>query len=275
MTLASQARKKTTHYFAFAPVASPPNQVFPVLYLLHGAYDGYTAWKDHAGNKLCDLAVAHGLIIVLPDGEPFGWYADSPFLPKNQIETYFMDELIPHVEQNLPANGVRGVAGLSMGGHGAVVLALRHNAFSSVSSMSGILDITRHKTNWKIPEVFGPYDQNQAIWRQHSAYYLAQNHPERLKDLPLLFTVSLQDQPAYAENEDFHDLLSDLGVDHYYRVSPGGHDWNYWLRQLPKHVAFHARFLNRIVPSSQVSPAKVGVDTPPRPEPPVPQRQNQ
>ena len=94
---------------------------------------------------------------------------------ENQIETYFMKELIPHVEKNFPTNSLRGIAGLSMGGHGAFVLSLRNpGVFSSVSSMSGILDITLHTKKWHLVELFGPYEgEYMADWeriRRSSSY---------------------------------------------------------------------------------------------------------
>jgi len=58
----------------------------------------------------------------------------------------------------------RGVMGMSMGGHGSFVLALRHpGSFASVSSMSGVMDITRHPDQWKIRDVLGPMNANKAL----------------------------------------------------------------------------------------------------------------
>ena len=243
--LISKARGKTTHYYAFVPESQNVERRFPVLYLLHGAYDGYDSWKKHAQDELCDLAKKYALIIITPDGDPFGWYADSKNLKNNQIETYFIRELIPDVETKFPTNGKRGIAGLSMGGHGALVLALRGGTgFISISSMSGILDITSHPTNWKLPEVFGPYETNRETWESHSAYHLAQKQKNLLSGMNILVTVSQSDKFAYEDNKIFHQLLNKLGVKHTYQESPGNHDWNYWLRQLPQHVEFHAKYLN-------------------------------
>ena len=95
------------------------------------------------------------------------------------------------METKFPTNGKRGIAGLSMGGHGALVLALRGGTgFISISSMSGILDITSHPTNWKLPEVFGPYETNRETWESHSAYHLAQKQKNLLSGMNILVTVS-------------------------------------------------------------------------------------
>lgn len=240
LTFFSNARDKNTSCLAFVPENGNPGG-YPVLFLLHGAWDDYTAWSKHAKGRLGELVKKYRIIIVTPDGDPFGWYADSPYLKENRIETYFMEELIPHVDRHLPSNGKRAVAGLSMGGHGALVLSMRHpHIFLSASSMSGILDITRHRKSWKLDQVFGPYESNTVLWREHCARYLAEVRKEYLKTLPLLITVSRGDQWAFEDNRAFHEELDRLKIPHQYRVDPGKHDWDYWLSQLPGHVAFHA-----------------------------------
>lgn len=247
MSFFSKARGREIPYYAFVPRAAQGPQKFPVLYLLHGAWDGYTAWKDQAEGVIRDMSRRYGLIVVTPDGGEFGWYADSALDPAGRIETYFMRELIPHVEKSLPAvMGRRGIAGLSMGGHGALVLALRHpRVFRSVSSMSGIMDITRHAGQWKLDSVFGPQTpENMDVWRQHSALHLSLKRLDYLRALPLLFSVSLGDPWTLTDNRLFHERLTELGIKHEYRESPGNHDWTYWTSALPAHAAFHARVLN-------------------------------
>lgn len=247
LSIYSKARNKTTHYFAFIPETQDMPARFPVLYLLHGAWDGYTAWKDHSDMELRRLAAKYGIIIITPDGDPFGWYADSPLNPNGQIETFIINELIIDAENKVPANGKRAIAGLSMGGHGAVVLALRNpGLFRTVSSMSGILDITLHPTNWGLPKVFGRYGpENKGIWEDHSAYHLAMKNRGLLDNIHLLVTVSTGDKYAISDNRAFNRLLEGMGVKHAYREAPGDHNWDYWQKQLPLHVAFHAKKLNQ------------------------------
>ena len=246
--LYSQARAKQTYYHAFVPQTIDGPKKYPVLYLLHGAGDDYTAWNSRAGGKISALVKRFGLIVVTPDGDPYGWFADSPYDRANQIETFFMEELIPHVEKHLPAlPGRRGIAGLSMGGHGAVVLALRHpGAFQAVSSMSGVLDITRHYGQWQLERVFGPYTpENIKQWRMHSAYWLSVEHKDGLKGLPILVTVASGDESVLPDNRSYHKMLEETGVDHDYREAPGRHDWDFWRSQLPEHAGFQAGCLNK------------------------------
>lgn len=242
---------KEMDYYAFVPVVpacSKTPELYPVLFLLHGAYGSYRDWKLHAEKELCKLVAKYRIIIITPEGGSFGWYADSAVLKNNRIESYFINELIPDVEQNFPTNGLKSIAGLSMGGHGAFELCLSHpGEFVSVSSMSGILDITRHKNNWRLPKVFGPYGKNARVWDDHSVLKLLERPGERryVRGLPMLITVSTEDPYALEDNRLVNEQLDRMNVAHRYKESPGGHDWTYWLSQLPVHVAFHAKELEK------------------------------
>ncbi len=248
-------------YYAFVPQESKEAVPYPVLYLLHGAFDNYTAWRDHAENIICELVSEYRIIIVTPEGRSFGWYANSRFAKNNQIESCFLHELIPDVEKEFHTNGLCSIAGLSMGGHGAFVLCLRNpKVFLSVSSMSGILDITRHKNQWHLAEVFGPCEGGcVADWERHSALKLIERSADYIHSLPMLITVSKDDQLSIDENRLVHKQLEKMNVEHLYYESTGGHDWAYWTSQLPLHVSFHACWLKSIRPPA---------DSPPRPKDP-------
>lgn len=123
---------------------------YPVIYLLHGFMQNYTVWGRNLG--AASLARELGdLILVMPDGGN-SWYVDyaeSHNGEVNQWEQYLMEDLIPDVEQRFRAisrREGRAVAGLSMGGYGAVMLGLRHpERFVSVASTSGALGFARER----------------------------------------------------------------------------------------------------------------------------------
>ena len=96
------------------------NKRYPVLYLLHGAYGSAEDWNPQIGKKLQEIATKKKVIIVAPSCEPFGWYVDSPLVKENQIASFLIKELIPHIDTLYPTNKRRAIAGLSMGGHGAL-----------------------------------------------------------------------------------------------------------------------------------------------------------
>lgn len=243
----SSARQKEVRFWAFLPQPEEPGQRYPVLYLLHGATGDYRDWRTHAQVQLLNLASRYGVVIITPDGDPHGWYLDSPVESASAMESYFFDELIPYVEEGagLPvASGPdhRAIAGLSMGGHGALSLALRRSgSFRAASSMSGILDITSHPRSWQIADRLGPLEEHRPGWEEHSVAHLLRSGAG--KDLPILFVCGDADRAAWTENLALHQELTAAGREHEWRSSTEGHSWGYWTAELPLHVAFAAEYL--------------------------------
>ena len=231
--------------YAFLPADRKSGERFPVVYLLHGAFENAEVWNARAGDLLSRLATRERLVLIAPSCGKTGWYADSPYLKKNRIESFVVRELMPAVERSFPVLPRRGVLGMSMGGHGAFALALRHpGLFASVSSMSGVLDITRHPDQWKIKDVLGPLASNRALWKSYSALDLLES--SKPAGAPsMLITTGAQDAYVVPENRAFRDALRKGGFVYQYREAPGIHDWAYWLEELPLHLAFHAGVLNR------------------------------
>lgn len=244
-TVDSAQRGEKVACYAFLPADRKPEERFPVVYLLHGAFEGGDVWNAQAGSLLTKLATRERLIFIAPSCGKTGWYADSPYQKKSRMESFFMKELLPQVERTFPVLPRRGVMGMSMGGHGAFVLSLRHpGTFSSASSISGVLDITRHSSQWKIRDVLGPMADNAALWNAYSAQrLLAECQPSGVPRL--LISTGQQDSLVLAENRIFRDSLRKGGFIYQYRETPGIHDWNYWLEELPLHAAFHSGVLHQ------------------------------
>jgi len=247
----SRLRAKEVAYLVAAPKEARAGRR-PLVFLLHGAWDGYGIWTEKIGaESLARLAAERDLILVMPDGEPFGWYLDGQ---ETAIESYLMTELLPRVLRQRPdADPERlGVTGLSMGGHGALTLALKHpETFKAVGAMSGITDLSahaerRHKIDpeLKIDRVLGPSGPAGQNWRPHSALGLTEAAPAKLAGRPLILSVGTDDRLTLAENRAYHELLERLSIDHVYLEGLGGHDWKYWAAQLPVHLDFMADKLN-------------------------------
>lgn len=240
----SAARGKRVPYVAYVPRDVPPEGL-PALLLLHGAWDSYTAWADHAHRDLQRLATEHRVILVLPDGEPFGWYLDSDKVPGNRIATHLVDEVVPDLREHLPFDGRLSMAGLSMGGHGALVTALRHPGLAlSVSSMSGAVDLEAAKSRKQLQELLGPYDADPDAWHAWSARHLLAREPEAARQLPIRLLTGDQDRSWTGPNRALHAQLEAAGVEHVWEEVPGGHTWEVWLAALPAHVAWHAARLH-------------------------------
>ena len=126
--------------------------LFPVVYLLHGHSGSYDYWIKEIPNIKSD-ADDFQFILVCPDGGYNSWYFDSPIDLTRKYETHISQEVVNYVDANchtIPDRNHRAITGMSMGGHGAFYIALRHsNIFGGVGSTSGGVDFTHLKLNGK------------------------------------------------------------------------------------------------------------------------------
>ncbi len=123
-------------------------QRYPVLYLLHGLTQNYTAWGLSNGTPFY-AGLYEDLIVVMPDGGN-SWYvnwAASEAAQKHNWEDHLIQDVIGHVDWNfrtIARREGRAISGLSMGGYGALTLGLRHpDLFISIGSTSGALEHAR------------------------------------------------------------------------------------------------------------------------------------
>lgn len=212
---------------------------YPTLYLLHGAWGTYQDWPQKA--DLNALASKYDIIIVCPDGQD-SWYFDSPIDPTFQFETYVSKELREYIDSHfrtIDSPDKRAITGLSMGGHGALWLALRHpDIYGSCGSMSGGVDIYNFPDKWKIDKRLGPWAKNKQRWRQHSVANLVNN----LKGTDQNIIIDDGDRDIFIkENNALHKALQAKGIKHDYSVRPGVHDWKYWVASLNIHLDFFNR----------------------------------
>jgi S-formylglutathione hydrolase FrmB len=215
--------------------------------LLHGAEGDQNFFPKGLGREeLAKLAGQYGIILLMPDGLPFGWYLDSPLVKENQIATYIMQELLPDAMSRYPIDPNRlALLGISMGGHGSLTLALNNpGRFKAVSTLSAVIDLESHQTDsnldryLKVEDLLGPAEQNSDLWRSHSAYFMTRQNPGALADVALKITIGLNDKLCLAENRQYDRLLTELGVHHQYLEESGGHGWKLWKPQFPKHLQF-------------------------------------
>ncbi|MFF3950275.1 alpha/beta hydrolase [Streptomyces sp. NPDC001902] len=119
--------------------ARASGRTWPVLYLLHGPHEDHTAWSRQADVER--LTEGGGLILAMPDCGPAG--LSSHWLDGSDYETFQLGEVDALLRRDYRASGVRAVAGVSTGGHGAMAHAARHpGAFRAAASFSGVLDTT-------------------------------------------------------------------------------------------------------------------------------------
>ncbi len=214
---------------------------YPVLFLLHGLGGSAGDWVS-ARSHLVEYAAEYRFVNVVPEGRD-GWYTDSATFATDKYETYFVEELLPDVERRfrtLAAREGRGVAGLSMGGYGALKFGLKHpDKFALAASMSGALAAPSWLSTDRIPQfvrpsvlrVFGPDDS--PVRGANDIYKIVRElSPERVARLPYLYLDCGTEDFLINYNREFATLLFERKVPHEFRQLPGTHNWPYWDRQV-------------------------------------------
>ena len=257
LDIASAAMNKSYRANVVLPDSYAKGQAaYPVLYLLHGAYGHYDDWLNKTPDKrlVPDLADQYNFIIVMPEGETFGFYLDSPVNKTSQFETHIIEEVIPKIDgsyRTVASKQGRVITGLSMGGHGALYLATRHpDLFCAAGSMSGAVDIagmTGYTDEFKT--VLGPRGATPDFYAANAVI----NMTDKMKEnaLPLIIDCGVDDF-LLAYNRDLHQRLVANKTPHDYSERPGAHTWDYWQNSLP----FHALFFDKVLNSQRVTPGE-------------------
>jgi S-formylglutathione hydrolase FrmB len=198
---------------------------FPVLYLLHGLSDDHTIWLRRTSIER--YAAALNLIVVMPDGHR-SFYANDPRPGGLAYEDHITKDVVGFVDRVFPTIAKRegrAVAGLSMGGYGAVMLALKNpGLFAAAASHSGALAFTHKKSK---EALFGPLEA--ALGRPYDCFRLAAALCKtRSAKKPALRIDCGADDFLIAHNRTFHAHLAKLGYAHEYEEHPGAHSWEYW-----------------------------------------------
>lgn len=198
----------------------------PVLYLLHGASDDETIWLRRTSIER--YAAERGLAVVMPRAD-LSFYSDGVAGPA--YWTHLTEELPQIVSSFFRVSSAREdtfVAGLSMGGFGAVKWGLRApQTFAAVASLSGVLDLpSLTGTPWRadlMARLFGGRDLRGT---EEDTLHLLRRVDRT--DLPALFVACGTEDHLWDTNERFLDLAAELDVPVTTHLGPGDHDWAYW-----------------------------------------------
>ena len=208
----------------------------PVLYLLHGLFGDFTNWTELTG--LAAYAGDHRLAIVMPEARD-GWYVDSAVIEHNRFESYFISELIPEVEALYQVGNTRqgrAIAGLSMGGYGALKFAVKNpKLFAFAGSISGALSAPRQSDerpgfDWEAlkPSILRAFGAERNPVRRDNDLFELFPSAAGSGVLPSLY-LDCGDQDGFLPvNNELHRLLLDNNVPHEYFVGAGDHNWSYW-----------------------------------------------
>lgn len=252
----SQLVQKELPYNVVLPsgYSNPENKAvrYPVLYLLHGLFGHYTDWTSRT--NLTQYAADYQLLIVTPEGND-NWYTDSESTSADKYETYIVQELIPDVQRRFRVaenREGRAIAGLSMGGYGALKFAVKYpQLFTFAASMSGALDAASWTAqdpqnlsaiSRSLTPVFGPPNSSTRAANDLNKLYL--NVPEaKLPELPYLYLDCGTEDALLGSSRSFADLLIRRKIPHESRLLPGKHGWAYWDQQIVEVLRLTARRL--------------------------------
>jgi putative tributyrin esterase len=220
------------------------NGPLPVLILLHGLSDDNTAWMRWSNIER--HAAQMPLLVVMPDGAR-SFYTDAADGPA--YEQHIMSDVIGTVERffNVRRDGKgRCVSGLSMGGYGAIKLALKYpDRFASATGLSGAYGICtdeiRHGGADLTPELLRIFGPNRGADGPDDPFALAERADPA--NLPALRIDCGTEDRLVDVNRRYHAHLDRLAIAHEYAEYPGAHTWDYWEAHIQESLAFHARHL--------------------------------
>jgi len=218
---------------------------YPVVYLLNGYGGDYGQWPITTP-QLKKTADDLKIIFVCPDGGIGSWYFDSPIDSSIRYESYITKELVPYIDANFSTKAdpkSRAITGLSMGGHGALYLAIRHSdIFGAAGSTSGGVDFRPFPNRWDIKKALGEYEQNKERWYE----YTVMRQVELLKNKQLAMIIDCGiDDFFMPMNRALHEKLLQLKIDHDYIERPGEHNHIYWGSSIDFQILFFHHFFQK------------------------------
>jgi len=208
-----------------------------VLYLLHGWSDDHTIWQRRTSIER--YAAEYPLAVVMPSTH-LGWYTNQKY--GLRYYEYIAEELPRIVREFFPQLSDRRedtfVAGLSMGGYGALKLGLRaHDTFSACASLSGAADVAGelHRNQHPVFKLaFGSAEEAQGS--EDDLFHLADVLPKEKR--PRVYQWCGTEDFLIESNRKFKAHLESLGYDLTYSESPGDHQWKYWDTQIEQVLAW-------------------------------------
>jgi len=218
---------------------------YPVVYLLHGHSGNYRSWLKDVPS-IQKAADEFGMIIVCPDGGFNSWYINSPVDTSVKYDTYITKELIPYIDSNyvtITDRKARAISGYSMGGHGALYLAIKHpDLFANVGSICGGVDLRPFPNNWQLKNILGDLQTNTANWDNYSVI----NMVDVLSKGQLNMMIDCGVDDFFLKvNRQLHEKLVTMKIPHEYIERDGGHTRNYWANSVDYHFFYFKRLFTQ------------------------------
>jgi enterochelin esterase-like enzyme len=252
LSMTSKILKMERKYAVYLPPDYETSQrSYPVLYLLHGSGDDQTGWVQfgevsHIADKAISQGKATPMIIVMPDANTGqrGYFND----PKGEwrYEDFFFEEFMPYVEQQFRIKGekrYRAIAGLSMGGGGSFVYALRHpELFSSACPLSasvGSLSLEKARENIAQRGISNITEAEiETYYKRNSVLPLLEAIQDDQRKAVRWYIDCGDDDFLFEGNSLVHIAMRKRDIPHEFRIRDGGHTWTYWRTSLPEVLSF-------------------------------------
>jgi putative tributyrin esterase len=236
ITFQSAALGRSMPYRVILPANIPTGHKLPVVYLLHGGGGGFRNWSNYT--DVAEFA-SNGLILVMPEGDE-SYYTNSAERPQDRYEDYIVKDLTADVENRFPAapdRANRAIVGVSMGGFGAVKLALRYpDLFAFAGGISSALDVPTRPFSIRR---YGQWHHHRSIFGPWKGQFQQANDPfvlARTADplrTPYMFLTCGDKEGLLPTNRQFAALLEERKIPHEFHIVRGSHNWNQWNEQLP------------------------------------------
>ena len=235
----SAALGRTMPYGIYLPPGyDAASRRYPVLYMLHGGGGHYSEWVEYGLPEGAEGMILDGrigpLIIVLPQGDRSYWsnHADDNGVRGEAWGDYVAFDLVAHIDatyRTLPQPGGRAIGGLSMGGFGALQLALKYpDIFGAAGGHSPSL-----RTFEDRPDFLGDAEHFASLDPLELATRVAPAGAPRL-------WLDVGGEDRWTERViDLHNILRRRGIRHEYHAASGGHDADYWNTHVPDYLRFY------------------------------------
>lgn len=220
------------------------NERFPVVYLLHGYSGNFSNWISKVP-ALKEEADQYKMLIVCPDGAYNSWYFDSPTDQYFRYKTHVGMEVPAYIDSaynTIAERKARAIAGLSMGGHGAIYLAWSFpETFGAAGSMSGAVDIRPYRGKYGFEKILGDSTRIDLFERFSMVNFVR----DSISPVPALIVDCGLEDPFINDNRLLHQRLMEANILHDYIERPGKHDWPYWGNSVTFQLLFFHHYFEK------------------------------
>lgn len=214
---------------------------YQVMYLLHGTYGDYSDWMRLTSVER--YAQSHKMALVMPSAENSFYHN---MVKGADYFDYLTVELPAFITNYFPISRKREntfIAGLSMGGYGALKIAFeKPENYAACASLSGVLDIQEFKDGIQKYMSEDPYfwdsifdNPNRINESDSNLFRLLEKRKEEKRQIPRVYqTVGTEDTTTYEINQEARRRFEQAGIDFTYEEKSGIHDWKFWDSEIEK-----------------------------------------